>query len=68
MPLKKFTTFVTEKQTDEELKTKMEKDLASDADSCPRCGRPFVDCTCPTTDYFSTMNIYRTPKGEIKKS
>ena len=30
MALKKFTSFVNEKQTDKELKTKVEKELASD--------------------------------------
>ena len=66
MALKKFTSFVNEKQTDKELKGKVEKELADDAASCPRCGKPFHDCICPTTDYYSTVNIYRTPKGKIK--
>jgi DTW domain-containing protein YfiP len=66
MALKKFTQFITEKQTDKELKQQAEEDLGNVVDTCPRCGKSFHDCICPEIDYFSTVNIYRTPKGEIK--
>ena len=66
MALKKFTTLIAEKQTDKELKKKAEEALSDVVSECPRCGKSFHDCICPTTDYYSTVNIYRTPKGEIK--
>lgn len=67
MALKKFITFVLEKQTDKDLKAKVEKELGEDAGECPRCGKSFEKCICPEVDYYSTMNIYRTPKGQEKK-
>lgn len=67
MSLKKFTKFVLEKQTDKDLKDRLEKELANEAGDCPRCGKAFEQCICPEVDYYSTMNIYRTPKGEEKK-
>jgi hypothetical protein len=67
MAIKKFTQFITEKQTDKELKKKAEEELNDKIDECPRCGKSFHDCICPETDYYSTVNIYRTPKGELKK-
>jgi hypothetical protein len=66
MALKKFTSFVNEKQTDKELKSKVEKAISDEAENCPRCGNSFHECICPTADYYSTVNIYRTPKGKTK--
>jgi hypothetical protein len=66
MAIKKFTQFIAEKQTDKELKKKAEEDLGQVVDKCPRCGASFHDCICPEIDYYSTVNIYRTPKGEVK--
>ncbi len=37
MALKKFTAFILEKQTDKDLKAKVEKELGNEAGNCPRC-------------------------------
>jgi hypothetical protein len=32
---------------------------------CPRCGQKEGDCECPEKDFYSTVNAYRIPKGQM---
>jgi ribosomal protein S27AE len=34
---------------------------------CPRCGHTSASCNCKEKDFYSTINSYRIPKGNLIK-
>lgn len=36
-------------------------------DRCPRCGETEKNCKCEDSDYWSTANYHRVPKGKKKE-
>lgn len=46
-----------------------DKEKNKNKDRCPRCGELTKECDCHESDFYSTINIYRIPKGkEFKKA
>jgi hypothetical protein len=64
MFIKKYSDFILEKQSDENLMKQINAESKRDIGTCPRCGESFHDCICPDRDYYSTVNAHRTPAGK----
>lgn len=54
--------------SDKELEKKVKDYTERETDKCPRCGEHTDDCICNSSDYWSTQNYHRAPKGEYKKA
>lgn len=56
-----------ETDSDEELEKDIEDYIEEEGDYCPRCKEYIEDCSCETSDFWSTQTFHRVPKGEILK-
>ena len=64
MKIKKFTEFITEKQTDPKLKQKAETSVLNASNKCQRCGEKLDNCACESDDWASTRNAHLIKPGK----
>lgn len=61
----KLKTKEKEAPIDKEKEKEMEKYREDKHKTCPRCGQKEGECECPEKDFYSTINAYRIPKGDM---
>lgn len=66
---KEFLNDLLEQQVYPKIVKKIQKELAEENTTCPRCGKSFDKCICQEKDPASTVNLYRfksSTKNKIK--